>query len=503
MDGEMKPPLVNAEVLNQLVPLFALVGGGLLFLVLGAVRKSVGAFQRSLVVVLYAFVIVYVVRLWDNEGWPVLNGMLVMDRFSLFFTAVVSICALGSVLTSANYLERFGLGRSEYYALLFFATSGMVVLVSAYNLISLFLGLELMSLSVYVLVGYRRRDFLGNEAALKYFLLGAFAIAFFLYGVSILYGITGTTYYKAIPLEVVGRGLARSPLFLIAVALLLAGLAFKVSSVPFHMWVPDVYQGAPTPITSFMATAVKAASFAAFLRLFYMCFMMGRSQWAGVFAVLAVLTMTLGNIVALVQRNIKRMMAYSSIAHAGYVLVGLTSLSVDNTRAASSVLYYLLAYSFMTIGVFAVVSAVEKREGTRGLEINEFAGMGLKRPFLGLAMAVFMFSLAGIPPTAGFFGKYYVFSAAIENGHVTLAILGVLNSALSLYYYLRILVVMYMQKGVQPLDAHDDIGIKVVLVLSLLAVLWMGIGPGYFLPGVENILEWTRISVAKLTGVGL
>ncbi len=499
----MRPPVVTSEILDYLAPLFIMIGAGLLFLILGVVRRSMGTLQRLLAIALYVVVIAYVVKLWNAEGWPILNGMLIVDRFSLFFTVVIAICALGTVLTSSNYLDRFGLNRSEYFAILFFATSGMIVLVSAYNLISVFIGLELMSLSVYVLVGYRRRDFLANEAALKYFLLGAFSIAFFLYGVSILYGLTGTTNFKALVVEALARGLARDPVFLLAIGLILAGFAFKISSVPFHMWVPDVYQGAPTPITSFMATAVKAASFAVFLRLFYMCFMMGRSHWVGILSVLAVLTMTLGNIVALVQRNIKRMMAYSSIAHAGYILIGLASLSIENTRAASSILYYLLVYSFMTIGVFALVSAMEKAEGTRGLEIDEYAGLGLRRPFLGLAMAVFMFSLAGIPPTAGFFGKYYVFSAAVERGLVWLAVVGVLNSALSLYYYLRVLVVMYMHKERVPLAAHDDLGVKVVLLVSLLAILWLGLGPSLIFPGVENILEWTRVSVAKVASLSM
>lgn len=499
----MSTPLINAEILNQIGPLLLLAGAGLLFLIFGAFKRGAGVFERLLVVLVYVGVIVYVVRLWGGEGWPVLNGMVLMDRFALFFTAVVAICGLGTVLTSAHYLDRFGLNRSEYFALLFFASSGMVVLVSAYNLISLFLGLEMMSLSIYVLVGYRRRDLFSNEAALKYFLLGAFAIAFFLYGVSLIYGLTDTTNYRGIITVAVEKHLAKYPLFLLAIALILAGFAFKISAVPFHMWVPDVYQGAPTPITTFMATAVKAASFAAFLRLFYMCFMMDRPQWAGIIAVLAVLTMTLGNIIALVQNNIKRMLAYSSIAHAGYIMVGLASLSVVNTRAASSVLFYVLAYAFMTMGAFALVSAVEKREGTRGLQISEYAGLGLQRPFLGLAMAVFMFSLAGIPPTAGFFGKYYIFSAAVEQGYVWLAIVGVLNSALSLYYYLRVLVVMYMQKSTQPLSAHDDLGVKVVLIASLFAILWMGIGPGFVIPGVESILEWTRVSVAKIASLGV
>ena len=215
---------------------------------------------------------------------------------------------------------------------------------------------------------------------------------------------------------------------------------------------------------------------------------------------LAVLTMTVGNIIALVQRNIKRLLAYSSIAHAGYILIGIAALSQDDTRAASAILYYVLVYAFMTLGAFAMVSAIEKRSITRGLEDGDYAGIGLEKPFVGLAMSVFMFSLAGIPPTAGFFAKYYVFSAAIEQGMVGLAVLGVLNSALSLYYYLRVVVAMYMQKSAKPLDVHDDLGVRFVMLVSLLAVLWLGFGPAGVVPGVENVLEWTRVSLATVSG---
>lgn len=496
----MIPPPVTQEILKQLAPLLILFVGGLLFLAWSALRKGVNSIQRFFIVVLYLIVIAYVVRLWSFQGWPILGGMLVFDRFALFFIGIIAVCALGTVLTSDYYIERFGIDRMEFFALLFFASTGMVVLVTAYNLVSLFLGLELMSLPVYIMVAFRRRDLLANEAALKYFLLGAFSIAFLLYGISLIYGLCGSTNYKAIIVEVMDRGLTTSSLFLLAVALLLAGFAFKVSAVPFHMWVPDVYQGAPTPVTSFMATAVKAAAFAALLRLFYMCFMMVSAHWVVVVWVLAVVTMTLGNLVALAQRNIKRMMAYSGIAHAGYVLVGIASLSVVNSRAASAVMYYLLAYAFMNIGAFAFISAMEKRGGMRGLEIDDYKGLALRKPFLGLSMAVFMFSLAGIPPTAGFFAKYYVFSAAVERGFVGLAIIAVLNSLASLYYYLRVVVVMYMQSGEEPLSAHDDLGVRVVLLVSVLAILWLGIGPTGWLPGVENVLEWTRLSVAQLLG---
>jgi NADH-quinone oxidoreductase subunit N len=457
----IRPPAITTDILLQLAPMLVLLAGGLVFTMIGTARRGVGNVQRGLNVLVYVIVIVIAVGLWKWDSQPILNGMLVIDRFSIFFTILVSICALGTVLTSANYLERFGMNRGEFFAMVSYSCMGMVVLVSAYDLVSVFLGIELMSMPIYVLVAFRRRDLFSNEAALKYFLIGAFAIALFLYGVSIIYGITGTTNFKGIVAAISEMNLARHPLFLLGIALILSGLAFKVSSVPFHMWTPDVYQGAPTPITSFMATAVKAS-------------------------------------VALVQRNIKRMMAYSSIAHAGYIMIGLAALSLDDTRAASSIMYYVLVYAFMTLGTFAVISAIEKRGDTRGLEESDYAGLGLERPFLGLCMAAFMFSLAGIPPTAGFFAKYYVFSAAIEQGMVGLAIIGVLNSALSLYYYLRVVVTMFMRKGRAPAPAHDDFGVRVVLVVSVIAILWLGLGPGGRIPGVENVLEWTQISIARV-----
>ncbi len=498
----MTPPVVDMSVILQLAPMIVMFLGGAAFMISGAINRRVGAAQRVFGIALYVIVLFYVFRLWNIESAPILGGMLIVDRFSLFFTVIVAVCAIGTILTSSNYLKRFGLDRAEFFSMIFFSSMGMVVLVSAIDLISVFLGIELMSLAIYVLVAFRRRDFLGNEAAMKYFLIGAFAIAFFLYGVSLIYGITGSTNFEDIAAAVSERGLADSPVFLLAIALILAGLGFKISSVPFHMWTPDVYQGAPTPITSFMATAVKAASFGAFLRLFTVCFMSSQGEWADIIWVLAVITMTVGNVVALVQRNIKRMLAYSSIAHAGYILIGMAALSTDNTNAASGVMFYVLVYAFMTLGAFALVSAIEKKGITRGLEEADYSGLGLERPFLGLAMAVFMFSLAGIPPTAGFFAKYYIFSAAVEQGMVGLAVIGVLNSALSLYYYLRVIVAMYMHKRDEPVPVHADLGIRIVLFVSLLAVLWLGVGPSGIIPGIENILDWARVSLAGLSGPG-
>ncbi len=496
-------PTVDASVIYQLGPMLVMFLGGVVFMVSGAVSKTVGVAQRMFAVALLVVSLLYVVRLWGSGGEPMFAGMVIVDQFALFFTVIVTICAIATVLTSGNYLSRFGMDRGEFLSMVFFSTMGMIVLVSSHDLISVFLGIELMSIAIYVLVAFRRRDLLSNEAALKYFLIGAFAIGFFLYGVSLIYGLTGSTNFAEIATAVSERGLASNPLFLLAVALILAGFGFKVSAVPFHMWTPDVYQGAPTPITSFMATAVKAASFGAFLRLFYMCFMSSQTEWTGLIVILAVITMTVGNIVALVQKNIKRMLAYSSIAHAGYILIGIAALSSDSSRAASSVMYYSLVYAFMTLGAFALISAIEKKGITRGLEEHDYAGLGIQYPFLGFCMAVFMFSLAGIPPTAGFFAKYYLFSAAVDQGMVGLAIIAVLNSALSLYYYLRVIVAMYMQKQEERVPVHADLGVRIVLLFALLAVIWLGIGPTGVVPGIESVLEWAKISLTSIANAGL
>ncbi len=495
-------PTVDASVIYQLAPMIVMLLGGIAFMISGALSKTVGVGQRLFAVALFVVAILYVVRLWGGDGEPIFAGMVIVDRFALFFTVIVSICAIATILTSANYLSRFGMDRSEFISMIFFSTMGMVVLVSSHDLIAVFLGIELMSLAIYILVAFRRRDFLSNEAAIKYFIIGAFAIGFFLYGVSLIYGLTGSTNFKEIATAVTERGLAANPIFLLAVALILAGFGFKVSSVPFHMWTPDVYQGAPTPITSFMATAVKAASFGAFLRLFYMCFMSSQAEWVGIIVILAVITMTVGNVVALVQRNIKRMLAYSSIAHAGYILIGIAALSNDSSRAASSVMFYVLVYAFMTLGAFALISAIEKKGITRGLEEHDYAGLGLQHPFLGFCMAIFMFSLAGIPPTAGFFAKYYLFSAAVDQGMVGLAIIAALNSARSLYYYLRVIVAMYMQKQEERVPVHADLGVRIVLLLAVIAVIWLGIGPTGVVPGIENVLEWAKSSLATVASTG-
>ncbi len=491
-------PVVDSSVLVQLAPLFLLVFAGCLFLLWGAVTKTISAVQRAVAVLINAGVLVLIVYLWTTPSWPLLGGMVIVDKFALFFTGIFTVCSLGTIFMSSGYMDRFGIGRAEWLAMLFFAVSGMFVLVSAYDLVSTFVGLELMSIPIYVMVGSRRRDFLANEAAMKYFILGAFAVAFFLYGMSLLYGILGTLNYKGMAIEVAAREVAKYPPFLLAVGLVMVGFVFKIAAVPFHMWVPDVYQGAPTPVTGFMAAAVKAASFAAFLRLFYMAFMPSRPHWVAILIVLSVLTMTIGNITALVQRNIKRMMAFSSIAHAGYIMVGMAAITIENTTAASAVMFYTTVYAFVTLGVFALISATERNSDTRGLEINDLAGLGLRRPFLGLAMVLFMFTMAGIPPTAGFFAKYYIFSAAVSKGLIWLVVIGVLNSALSLYYYLRVIVVMYFKKAGDEAPVFDDVGVRIVLIFAVFVALWLGFGPSGVIPGIESLMDWTHQSLLPI-----
>lgn len=497
----MTMPPFTPEIARQMMPLFILSGGAMIVLAWSAVSTRTAMWQQAFAALVHIVALASIVSLWNAEAGPILNGMLIVDRYALFFAGLCTVCSLGTVLVSAGYLRRFDILRGEYYALLLLATAGMFVLVTAYDLMSVFLGIELMSLAIYVVVGFRRRDFLANEAAMKYFLLGAFAIAFFLYGMSLIYGLCGTLNFKGIVVEAVSREYMTHPPFLFAIALLLVGFVFKVSAVPFHMWVPDVYQGAPSPVTGYMAGAVKAASFAAFLRLFYMSFIPARSHWIDIIVVLAVATMTVGNVVALVQRNVKRMLAYSSIAHAGYILVGMAALGIDNTRAASSVMFYLLVYAFMTMGAFALLSALENRDDSRGLELEDFSGLGLRRPMVGAAMALFMFAMAGIPPTAGFFAKYYVFNAAIDRGLTWLAVVGVLNSALSLYYYLRVIVYMYFRKSTNELPVFDDWGIRAVLFGSVLVVVWLGLGPSGIVPGIETVLTWTNDSLERIASL--
>jgi NADH-quinone oxidoreductase subunit N len=404
------------------------------------------------------------------------SRMLAADGFAGFFLLVTYVVGALTMLLSENFLRDERMEHGEYYCLVLLAMVGMMLMAGATHLLVFFLGLETMSLAIYVLAGYLRSG-RNMEASFKYFILGGFSSAFLLYGIALIYGATGTTqlqdvlaFFQAQP------ALTASPMALAGVALILVGFCFKVAAVPFHAWTPDVYQGAPTSITAFMATGVKAAAFAAFLRVFLIAFQGLSVQLSQVLWVIAVLTMTMGNLAALWQTDLKRMLAYSSIAHAGYLLVGLV---VGTGAASSGMLFYLLAYSFMNIGAFACVIMAGKY-GQENTELEGWAGLGFRFPLLGLAMSLFMFSMAGIPPTAGFIGKFLIFKAAIQEGYVWLTILGVLNSAASVYYYLRVIVAMYFKEAPEGAGlerVRSSASTAVATVLAGAAVLYLGIIP--------------------------
>jgi NADH-quinone oxidoreductase subunit N len=366
-------------------------------------------------------------------------------------------------------------GSGEYYALALFSTAGMVAMAAANDLVVIFLALEVMSIGVYVLAGVRRNETRSSEAALKYFLLGAFAAGFLLFGIALIYGATGTTRLEAIAARVASGVGEPSQFVLLGAGLLLVGFAFKVAAVPFHVWTPDVYEGAPTPITALMAVGVKAAAFAALVRVFGATFGHLAGEWKGLLWAIAAATMTVGNLLAISQKNVKRMLAYSSIAHAGYALIGLVA---GTAEAGSALLFYLLAYAAMNLGAFAVVVALG-RVGEPNEEISCYAGLAGRRPLLAAAMAVFLLSLAGVPPLAGFAAKFYVFGAAVQAGYVGLAVVGVLNSLVSAYYYLWVIVQMYMYEGeVEPVPLRERPYLATTIGLAFAATVLFGIFPG-------------------------
>jgi NADH-quinone oxidoreductase subunit N len=403
-----------------------------------------------------------------------------VDGFATFFRVVVIGVGILTVLSSYHFLEREGAETGEFHALLLFSVAGQCIMVSANELIMIFIGLEISSISSYVLAGYLRDDKRANEAALKYFLLGSFATAFFLYGVAVVYGMTGSTYLTAIHTVLSGGPTAPAPIFIgVAVALMFVGLGFKVSGAPFQIWAPDVYQGAPTPVSAFLTTGPKAAAFAIFLRIFMTAFAPIARDWYPLVWASALLSMTIGNFAALTQSNVKRLLGYSSIAHAGYVLVALAAHSQIGTSAA---MFYLAAYAFMNIGAFAVVSHLSGK-GERFLSVDDFAGLAVRQPGTAALLSIFLMSLIGVPLTGGFFGKFYIFKAALSSHLVWLTVLGLLNSAVAAYYYLRILVAMYMR---EPGEAAAEleplpIGLRAALVIPALGTLFLGIFPSWVL----------------------
>ena len=429
---------------------------------------------------------------WPGGGrLEAFNGMLIADGFAAFLIVTTLVTAGLSVLLAMNYLPRQGLHRGEFYVLLLFTVAGMMLMAQAGDLIVVFLALELLSIPLYILSGFARPKLASEESAMKYFLLGSFASAFLVYGVALVYGATGTTSLAGV-LEAVQAGAASGGTFgllTIGVGLVLVGLGFKVAVVPFHMWTPDVYDGAPSVVTAFMSVGAKAGGFAALLRVFVEAFPGLADQWALPVAVIAALTMILGNVAAIAQNNIKRMLAYSSVAHAGYILMGLAAASAADPGvrelAVSGSLFYVLAYALTNLGTWAVVMAVERTEG-EGLALSDYAGLGQRRPGLALAMALFMLSLTGLPPTVGFIGKFYVFRAALDAGLLWLALVGVITSLVSAYYYLRVVIIMYMQAGEGRALSRPVLNVAVAL--TALATFIFGIIPDPLLRLASNTI---------------
>jgi NADH-quinone oxidoreductase subunit N len=412
-------------------------------------------------------------------------GLIQFDTYSLFFHWLVGLVAFLVILASDSYLERENLAPAEFYALILFATAGMGVLASAQELLTAFIGLEMSSISSYVLAGYRRDAVKSSESAVKYFLLGSFATAFFLYGIALVYGASGSTNLAQIASTDPGSNLLR-----LGLTLILVGLGFKVAAAPFQVWTPDVYEGAPTPVTALFSAGPKAATFALLLRIFTTIHA-ATDFWFWAFWILAVVTMFVGNLGALVQTNVKRMLAYSSIAHAGYTLVAfaaVTTMKLDPETGAApayaAVLFYLLGYSLVKVGAFTIVSEIGGR-GESYQTLDDFAGLGTRQPFAAAAMTLFLLSLLGLPITAGFFGKFYVFKAAINSKLIWLAVLMTVNSAIGAYYYLRVIVVMYMRehKGDVPVDAATSLSPTAAMVVAVaaLATLYLGLLPNHVL----------------------
>jgi NADH-quinone oxidoreductase subunit N len=412
------------------------------------------------------------------------HGMLVVDGFAAFLDAIFLASGLLGIALAYDYLKRMGIERGEYYSLLLFSICGMMLMGRAGDLIIVFLALELLSIPLYVLAGFAVPRLESEESALKYFLLGAFATGFVVYGIALTYGAVGSTRLGAI-VEAVAAGVELRGLLLVGVGLILIGLGFKVAAVPFHMWTPDVYHGAPSAVTAFMSVGAKAGGFAALLRVLLTALPGVAAAWAPAAAWIAALTMIWANLAAIAQPNIKRMLAYSSIAHAGYILMALAASASPGAapQASSAALFYLAAYAVTNLGAWGVVLAVERKEGA-GLSIDDYAGLGTRQPALALAMTAFMLSLTGVPPTVGFVGKFYLFRAAVDANLIALALAGVVTSLISAFYYLRVVVVMYMRPG-EP-EVRSERWLDAGLGLAAIATVLLGILPGPLLALAEN-----------------
>ena len=422
--------------------------------------------------------------LWDTDA--ISFGVVRADNFALFINIILCIVGILTMVFSHDVVEREDLPAGEYYALTLFAISGMMLMAAAVDLLVIFLALEVLSLAVYVLTALRRASAQGAEAAFKYFLLGAFSSAFFLYGIAFAFAISGST-----RLDAVAAAMAQGPtqtLALLSVGLLAVGFCFKVSAVPFHMWTPDAYEGAPTVVTAFMSTGVKAAAFAAFARVFLSTLEPMQAHWMPVLSAIAAVTMIGGSVLGVLQSNIKRMLAYSSIAHAGYLLLGIVAA---NSAGKAAILFYLLAYAVANLGALGIVALLGTAQHQHD-QLRDFAGLWKTRPGLAGLLTVFLLSLGGFPPMAGFIGKWYIFNAAVQDGHYWLAIIGVLTSVISVFFYLRIVVMMYMTEDAgAPERPRISAPSMIALALALLATFYLGVLPArvldYALQSIQTI----------------
>lgn len=485
-------PIVTSSDFLYLFPLALLsIAGLILVLVEAFTRGNSRDFLMKLSVAGCtgaAIAAVFVYRAIGDAGPQTLfRGMLVADRLGMFLIVLFSGAAAFTAMITAGHQEEHEWEKGEFYGVLLLSATGMGMLAMAADLVSVFLGIETMSIAVYVLTGLRRRSRRGAEAAMKYFLMGAFATGFLLYGIALIYGAAGTTNLAELR-SFVGEQ-PNDPLLIVGVFILIVAFGFKVAATPFHMWAPDAYEGAPTPVTGFMAAAVKAAAFAGLLRVFGEALggdvlPRGATGWATIFAVLAAITMTVGNVAALRQQNVKRLLAYSSISHAGILLIGIVAMGYGaGGEAKSAVVYYLAAYTVTTIGAFAVVAWLGSRDHER-VRIDDWAGLAQKHPAVALGMTVFMLSLGGIPPTNGFFAKFMVFKAAVQAADqelIWLVVVGVVNSMISIYYYLRIVMTMYFRDPIGEFKPIRSGAFTFVLVVCALLVLQMGVMPGRWL----------------------
>ena len=470
---------MNLVDLQAVIPIFIVVATALITLAVEAFRGQDERLPLGILGLIgLAGAGAASVMLWGHNR--VSLGVVRADNFALFINGILIVVGVLTILFSGDVIEREELPAGEYYALVLFSISGMMLMASATDLLVVFVALEILSLGVYVLTAIRRSSLAGAEGGFKYFLLGAFSSAFFLYGVALTYVLSGSTRLDQIAQVIAGHSTAPTPFVLIAVGLVMVGFAFKVSAVPFHMWTPDAYQGAPTIVTGFMSTAVKAAAFAAFVRVFLTAFAPLSTQWVPLLGASAIATMIVGTVVGVAQTSVKRMLAYSSIAHAGYLLVGLIA---GSDMGQASVLFYLLSYAITNLGAFGIVALLASRSNPHD-EVRDFTGLWYERPGLAALMTVFLLSLGGFPPTAGFIGKWYIFAAAVQEGYFWLAIIGVLSSVVSVFFYLRIVVMMYMTDAkreattpaVSPLATAG-------LALAVVGIFYLGILP----TGIINI----------------